>query len=493
MTRRIYTLLYILCLATAMVCAQPGAVKKNTKSMLKITTFKADGTLLSSGYGIFVGSDGTAIASWMPFVGASSAIAIDGQGKKYDVDCLFGASEIYNVTKLRVKTDAKSKIIPAVIEDGRQDTGTDIWLATYDVKSPSFTRFKTTNVETFMGDLPYYIVEQQEAKFLDEHAGLPFFNAQGQLMGLLKTSKTRTDLHVASARYAMTLAPSALSMNDNILRNTNVRIALPTEYNLAVLSLLVASQRNDSINYPATIEEFITLFPDKEDGYINKAEWLLGKHEFSQSAQCMETAISKSDRKDNVHFIYSKLIYNKETLMNGFPYDAWSLDKAMQEIDTAYSINPLPLYRIHRGKIFFAQQKYNDALAEFNYVNTTDMKDADVYFFAYQCLRLLDADPAQQMEQLDSCLSLQPKELLYQAEKTLLLLRTKKYAEALELSRSMVASAPYYAEGHGLLGLSLCLSGNKQIGIVELKRAKAMGYTLADSFLQKYGNEQQQE
>lgn len=138
-----------------------------------------------------------------------------------------------------------------------------------------------------MTDLPYYIIEQENGSITDAMAGSPVFNAQGNLMGLIKTSNTRTDLYIASARYALTLQPSALAGNDNTLRYTNMRIALPQEYNQALLALMIAAQRNDSINYPATIEDFITTFPDKEDGYEYKAMMLTDRKDFTAAETAM--------------------------------------------------------------------------------------------------------------------------------------------------------------------------------------------------------------
>lgn len=483
--KRIITLLFI-SLSVMCAMAQPSTVKKAAKGVIKVTTFKADGTINATGFGVFTDADGTAIAAWKPFEGATSAIVIDGQGKKYDVDCLYGASQIYNVAKLRVKKQVKSSILPVPIEQGQQSEASEVWLLSYDVKSPGYAKFNPSKVETFMGDMPYYVFEQEEPKYNEENAGSPFFNAQGQLIGLLNTSKTRTDLYAASARYALTLAPSMLSMNDNTLRNTSIRIALPTDYNQAIVALMVAAQRNDSINYPATIDEFITMFPDKEDGYISKAEMLTSMGNFAEADKLMQTAIEKSETKDNAHYSFSKLIYSKETMMSQMPYDGWSLDKAVEEIDIAYGINPLVLYRIHKGKILYAQEKYAEALTEFQFVNTSEMQDADVYYYAYQCMKMLDSDKDAQLAQLDSCVSLSPNAVIYQAERTLLLMKMGKKKEALEMAKNMVTIAPYYAEGHGLLGLALCLNGNSVMGITELRRAKAMGYDQADAFLEKY-------
>lgn len=483
--KRLYTLLYIYAIALS-IAAQPSAVKKATKGVLKVTTFKADGTLAGTGYGAFISDDGMALTAWTPFKGASTAIVIDGQGKRYDVDCLYGASEIYNIAHLKVKKDAKANIFPLHIEQGQQEAGAQAWVVNYDVKATTFSSLQTSKVETFMNDMPYYIFEQENGAITDAMAGAPFLNSKGELMGLTNTSRTRTDLYVASARYGSTLQPTALSVNDNTLRETSLRIALPTDFNQALLALMIASQRNDSLNYPATIEEFISLFPDKEEGYEYKAAMLTDRKEFAAADIEAQKAVNVSAQKDNAHYFYAKLIYNKQQAMPDIPYDAWTLDKAQEHADTAITINSLPLYHILKGQIFFAQTKYQEAYNEFLEANKTEPRDADVYYYAYQSLRNMKAERTQQMEMLDSALVLAPNQLLYLSEKALLLMKMNRAEEAVTVAQKAITIAPQYAEGHGLLGLALCRTGNKTTGIAELKRAKALGYTQADAFITTY-------
>ena len=77
-------------------------VKKTAKSVLTLKTFDANGTLLGSSGGVFIGEAGDAISSFAPFRGASSAVVIDAQGKEYPVEMLLGANDTYDVAKFRV-------------------------------------------------------------------------------------------------------------------------------------------------------------------------------------------------------------------------------------------------------------------------------------------------------------------------------------------------------------------------------------------------------
>ena len=65
MKRIITTLIYMLTLVVAFAQNQ-----KAEKAVFTLTTFKADGTILASTNGVFVGSQGDAVSAWTPFIGA---------------------------------------------------------------------------------------------------------------------------------------------------------------------------------------------------------------------------------------------------------------------------------------------------------------------------------------------------------------------------------------------------------------------------------------
>lgn len=479
------TFILLLCI-TSISYAQPSAVKKAAKGVFKLMTFKSDGTLLANGYGVFTNEDGTGLAAWTPFEGAHSAIVIDYEGNKYDVDCLYGANAFYNVAKLKIKKDEKRKIQTVPIEPGQTGIGNDTWCIEYGVKKAEYHQFKINKVEQFMGNLPYYIIEQDKNTIGEQQTGAPFFNAEGQLMGLFYTSTTRTDLYIASARYAIALEPSALSANDNTLRKTNVRIALPKEYNQAILALLIAEQKNDTDSKLATIEEFIKLFPDKEDGYISKAKLLTEQKKIEEAEEYINKALNISEHKDNIHYVFSQIIYNTKMTMPAEDVPQWTLDKAISETDEAYSISPLPVYLVMKGRIMFTQEKYKDAYAIFEKAIEIQ-SDPEVYYYEYQCLKNMDEEKTLQLEKLDSAINIAPDQVIYKAEKMLLLMKMKNAEEAVAIGKKITEDYPMYAEGRGLYGLALCLNGNRIEGIKELQKAKEMGYSQADGFLAKYG------
>ncbi|MBR6493690.1 MAG: hypothetical protein IKT22_00230, partial [Prevotella sp.] len=97
MKRIITTIIYTLTIAVAFAQNQ-----KAGKSVFTLTTFKADGTILASTNGVFIGSQGDAVSAWTPFVGAKTAVCIDADGRKHAVEAIYGANELYDVCRFRV-------------------------------------------------------------------------------------------------------------------------------------------------------------------------------------------------------------------------------------------------------------------------------------------------------------------------------------------------------------------------------------------------------
>lgn len=394
-----------LCLSTLM--AQPAPVKKAAKSMFKLTTFDAEGKVLATSYGAFVSAEGDGLSTWTPFVGASSATVIDAQGRKYDVDCIVGANEIYNVSKLRVKVPEGKKmaIVPMIVASSAIETGGETWLVGYDIKAPSAKKYSPSKVETFQDNLPYYIFEETAD---DEMAGSPFLNSMGELIGLMEPAKKRTDLYCASSQYAIKMEPTGLTANEATMKQTDMRIALPKDQNQALLALVMSQNKASSPKYLATSEEFIALFPTSYQGYKAKADYYLQKEEFAECDQVMKKAVEICDEKDEVHYAYSKMILEKMTSGYDSIYTEWNYGKAIEEIDLAYSANPLPIYTLHKARILYGEKKYKESYDAFMSVSNTNMRSGDCFYGAALCLQELKEPQEKILALLDSAVACYP-------------------------------------------------------------------------------------
>ena len=443
------TIFITLLLMPIMAMAQSSAVKKAAKSMFKLTTFDANGNLLHTGYGAFVDANGTCLATWEAFIGASKANIIDAQGRKYDVDCLIGANEIYNVSKFKVVVpeDKKMAITPITIAQTKIEAGNDSWFIEYDIKNPVIKKYQPSKVESFQNDLPYYIYEQTAP---DELAGSPFLNNNGELLGLMQPAKKRTDIYCPSAQYAMSMTVSGFTSKQATMRLTQMRVALPDNFDQAVVALFMNQGSNANDNILGMADEFISKFPTASEGYNSKALYLTDKGQFAEAAKVMEEGIEKCEKKDEPHFDYSKLIFNKLLYSTDSTFTDWTLDKAITEVDAAMGVNPLPVYNLHKGKILYTAKRYDEAYNIFLEVSKTNMRSAECFYNASLCLQANNAPKEKVVEMLDSAIACLPQP--YKADAAPFLMIRGKYLDDNGMYRKAVAD---YNEYEKLMGKML--------------------------------------
>lgn len=386
-------------LLAATANSQPSWTKKATKSVFTLKTFSADGTLIGSTNGFFTGEDGEAVSSFSPFKGASSAVVIDAQGKELPVACMLGANETYDVAKFRVTA---KKTVPLTIAATDAAEGTQVWLLPYrEMKQvPAGTVRKTETINT---SYAYYTV----AMTMPEGAtSCPLMNDAGEVVGLMQQPYRQDDSlsYAVSARFADSLRINGLSINDATLRSTIIKKDLPADPDQAVLALYMGQNSLDSAQYLQLIDDFISRFPNSPDGYTYRAQTELVDKKFDDAARDMEQAIRIADKKDEAHFNYSKLIYQKEVYLSQEPYEPWSLDKALSEAREAEKLNPLAIYRHQQAAILFAQKKYGEAADIYNALFSSELRSPELFYEASRC-KAAQKDTLGQIALLDSCLA----------------------------------------------------------------------------------------
>ena len=149
--------------------------------------------------------------------------------------------------------------------------------------------------------------------------------------------------------------------------------------------LYFAASQSDSAEYVSLVQDFILQFPSAPDGYIYRAQQETAAGDFAAAERDMEQALKFANPKDDAHFNYARLIYNKEIYQSAQPYAGWSLDKALQQIQTAISINALPAYRQLEGDIRFAKQQYDEAYEIYNSLLSTNLRSPELFFSAARC------------------------------------------------------------------------------------------------------------
>lgn len=411
-----------------MAKSQPSWVKKATKSVFTLKTFADDGSLIGSSNGFFTSANGDAVSNYTPFKGASRAVVIDATGKELPVVSIVGVNDMYDVVKFRVS----GKTQPLIISSTTTPVGSQVWLLPYhEVKNVPVGTVR--KAETFQKEYEYYTIAMTMPA---NTVSTPLINQAGEVVGMMQQPANDKDTlnYAVSARFADSLKISGFGMNEATLLLTKIKKELPDNIKDAVLALYMASSRQDSATYANLVEDFIQKFPKVADGYLYRAQLKANENDFAAAENNMEIAIKNSTQKDDIYYNYARMIYNKNLFWADKPYDSWSLDKALEQIRLAYTLNPQPTYRQLEANILFGQKKYNEAYDIFMQLTSSNLNGPELYFSAARCKEMLK-DSTAMLALLDSTMNCFTKPYLKEAAPYLWAraqarMQAKKYREA---------------------------------------------------------------
>lgn len=532
--------------------AQPAAVKKAADAAFTLTTFKADGSILATSNGVCISTDGIAVSPWKPFIGADKAVIVDSKGQKHDVECLLGANEIYDIAKFQVSGKTAAAPLATTVS-----VGDEVWLTPI-LKSGNAEKANVTSVEKFMDKYNYAILSSSAT---DKMNGVPVFDKKGQVIGLY--NKSGDSQSSTDANYAKDFVLKGLSQNDVTHRQSDIRIGLPNTLEEAVVALMLSSEKPANI-HEAIVNEFITKFPQSNDGYYALANIQIAKGEVANADKTMQTAIGKVIAKDEAHYNYARLIY-RNAFIPEFEEKAkaigWTLDKALDEVQKAQSAKANDAYRHLQAQITYAKGDYAKAYTDFEALTKTKFNNPELYLEMAQSRQHLGGTDQEILDLLNKSIELcdtpyvstsapyfytrgqqlekmgeyrkavqdyytyeyfnqgrlgaafyymreqcevkgrmwqqalqdilvasrlDPKEPLYPTEAGSLLLRLNKLDAAMSAAQQAIQLDDAQPDAYLILGIAQCESKQKESGIKNIQKAKELGNTQADTFLQKY-------
>ena len=399
-----YFLFFLLLFLPLMAQAQPAPVKKAAQSVFTLTTYNADGTIHSSTRGVFTGNAGEAIAMWHPFQGATKAVIIDAKGKQYDVDAMLGVSENYDVCRFRIKGyNNASTALPLTTDNTAAST---VYLVGYDLKKPEIKSIAPLRTEKFMTNYNYYVFKDVDVS--GSMLGCPVVNAAGQLLGIVQRPDDGGEAFSADARLTTTFKLYGLSINDQTLRATGIRTALPSDEKEASLMLVLAASMTDSTRYNEYIDDYIHYFPTSTDGYNARASQLVNNRKLAEADDMLQTEVKRSAKKDIAYSNYSALVYNACVLRVDTTFTKWNLSKAYDLAGEAYKLNALPAYQHQQAQVLYAQKNYKEAADLLTALQKTDLgKTGEIFYETAQCKAQLNAPKTEIMALLDSAVNVQ--------------------------------------------------------------------------------------
>lgn len=372
------------------ISQNPKWFKKAHKAQFSIMTLDAQGNMLGSGNGFYIGEDGTALANYDLFKQAASAKVVDTDGKESEVEVIIGASSLYDIVKFRVRTDKKKPFLKLADRIGVKHE--HVYIMPYPTKEQSLCLNDTLqDIQKFNEEYGYYTL----AKRLEEqYVNCPVMTEEGEVIGLVqKNAGSNTTVSYAiSASYGNSLSLNGMSATDNDLNAIGIRKGLPRNEPEAQAFLFMIASRSDSTTYNGYLDDYIMIFPGSENGYVQRADFYMAHGNYAEAEKDMEKAISISGKKDETYYSFSKMLYELN-LQGGYQvYKDWDMHKALQLSEEASAVNPNSLYTQQQGNILYALKDYEKAYEKFISLKETNMRSAQIFLYAAQCKRMAGAD-----------------------------------------------------------------------------------------------------
>lgn len=387
MKRFLYLILALLTSWTTVSAQTPKWVGKARKAIISIVTYDKDNKIMNTGNGFFVKTDGTAVADYSLFEGAQRAVIINSDGKEFPVDCILGANSMYDLVKFRVQTD--KEVDAVTLAKAPAAVGSTVFLLPYaSQKENTLGRGTVDAVTQVESKYSYYTLHLQTG---DKSVSCPITNAEGEVLGMIQKSadSQSADSYAVDAAFAAELSLNALSRMDYALNNIGIRKGLPEKQDEAQVYLMMSSSL-PADDYLALINDYIRQFPASHEGYLRRATFYLdqkGEDNYKRADEDIRQALEVSEQKDDAYYSAAKMLL--QIVANGITYPEWTLDKALQYIEEAIKLNPMPLYVQTQGDIYFGKQDYEHAYACYDRVNHSELRSAESLFSAARTKQLM--------------------------------------------------------------------------------------------------------
>ena len=418
----IYTLFIIPCLAQS-----PKWLKKVRGAQVAIMVYNKNGEMTET-QGVFADDKGTILTEYDALKYATRAVVVDAAGKEYPVKEILGASAMYNVVKMQVALEKKSKITYLRQAATPGTAGSLVYILPYAKASKNAicTEDTIAKLETFKDNYSYYTIGKPSNERLKNSAVL---NEEGEMLGLLQlAAKEGKNAYVIDSKFITDMKIKPMDAGNNDLKAIYIKKALP-ETEEDALTYLYLLDKKDSITSMACVDDFIQKYPQNTSGRILKAEKMIEAANYQEADKLYEEALNAEGiKKDEVYFSKSKAIYAINLNKAYNKYNDWDMEKALAETRNAYSVNPLPIYIEQEANCLFVLKRYDEAREKFMDLTKTNLRSGEMFLNAAQC-NIVQNKEEGVMELLDSALACYPTPYPSSAANTILI-RANELAKA---------------------------------------------------------------
>ena len=381
------------------------AAQKPHQAVVNLISYKADGSILASGYGFLLSAAGKTVVPYTLLNGAHRAEVIDAKGKRYPVSRILGASSTYDLAVVTLEAKKPKFDFFAVATDSVA-VGEPLQLYTYTTsKKAQPTQVEIKTVTPYAG-LYYYETTAPNALL---NFGCPLLNASGEVVGIVQrnVADSATTSCAIDVRFADRLKVTAASAFNSDYRKIYIPKQLPADEEQAQSYVLMLDPA-DSLMTLTAYEDFNKAFPKNPEGYVNLATFYTLYERYDEAKSYMDRAFEVGEKKDEMHYAFSKLLYTY-VHSAGQPYADWDVKKAADEAAKAYALNPLPLYLQHQAMCNYLNGDFAQALELFEAVGATDFATAETFYRASKCVEAMGGDTLRRLALLDSTIVRLPK------------------------------------------------------------------------------------
>ena len=384
-------LVFIICCLVSQIalCQTPGWANKARKGIFSIITYDKANKILNTGNGFFISNEGIALSDFSTFKGANHAVIVDYEGKQMPIESIMGINAIYDVVKIQVKINKKIQAFN--ISNKKCQIGETVYLLPYSTQKDDICRSGSIEkIDSIENNNQYYVLNLRTT---DKTVSCPILSTDGEVVGIIQKGTTSDNgkSYAVGALLGKNLEIPPIGTNDYPYTDTEIKKALPSDENKALAALFMNASGDQKV-YENMINDFISLYPNNSEGYLRRAQFNANyrdENHFTQVETDLDKALKLADKKDDVLFNFSKIIYTNDILDPPFTYKDWTLDKAIEFIDKAKAVNDMPIYEQQKGNIYYAKKDYQKAYDCFYNVNNSTIASAESYLSAAQCKELL--------------------------------------------------------------------------------------------------------
>lgn len=370
----------------------PKWANKAKKAVFSVITYNKDNQILNTGNGFYIDEQGTAVSDYSLFKGADHAVIVTADGKELPVKYIMGANDIYDVVKFKTEFDKKAAALQPALQAATP--GETVYLLPYSTqKSANGQNGTIAKIDTIGNNSFYYTLNMQTT---DKTVSCPIMNGNGEVLGLIQKNSDpeSKESYAIGVTYASSLSISALSVNDLTLNSIGIKKGLPEDESQALVYLYMAASTLDRDSYLGLLNDFISQYPENQEGYLRRATCYINFGDDSHNALAEEDLKKMLDiakQKDDAHYNIAKLIYSYQLNKGDKPtYADWTFERALNEINTAIQITQQPIYYQVQGDIYFAMQKYPEAFASYEAVNRSPLASAASFYAAAKTKELIE-------------------------------------------------------------------------------------------------------